>query len=147
MIVLGAVLLVGYQVANQIFVNRSISSLTARIQLNSALDTLSEGTTAYQQATADCQNQACISNQAAVAASDFKAFSEQLAAISVPASASSAKDRVRADTAAIAADFTQLSGASTGAQYDAVHASSGLEQTLDAWQQDVTALQAQLNPY
>lgn len=147
MIVLGAVLLVGYQVANQIFVNRSISSLTARIQLNSALDTLSEETTAYQHATADCQNQACISKQAAVAASDFNAFSEQLATISVPASASAAKDRVDADTAAIASDFTRLSGATTGAQYNAIHASSGLQQTLDAWEQDVNALQAQLNPY
>jgi hypothetical protein len=147
MIVLGAVLLVGYQVANQIFVNRSISSLTARIQLNSALNTLSDETTAYQHAADGCQNQACISKQAAVAASDFNAFSEQLATISVPAGASAAKDRVGADTAAIASDFTRLSGATTGTQYDAIHASSGLQQTLDAWEQDINALQAQLNPY
>jgi hypothetical protein len=148
MIVLGAVLLSGYQVGDRIFLGRSISAITARIQLNSAVDTLSDRVSAYQHAAADCdQNQACISNQAAVAASSFNAFSVQLAGISVPAGASAAKDRASADATAVAADFTQLSRATTGAQYDAIHASSGLQQALDAWEQDVNALEAQLNSY
>jgi hypothetical protein len=146
--VLGAVLLAGYQVANQIFFNRSISAITARIQLKSAVDTLSDQMSAFARAAAGCdQNQACISTQAADAASDFNAFSAQLAAISVPAGASAAKNRASADTAAVAADFTQLSRATTGAQYAAIDASSGLQQALHAWEQDVDALQAQLNPY
>jgi hypothetical protein len=81
------------------------------------------------------------------AASAFNTFSSQLANTSVPAGAAADKARLSAAAATSARDLTELSKTTSDSQYHSTLASTGLQRTLNGFDQDVTALVANLQTY
>jgi hypothetical protein len=148
-IVLGSLVAVGYIALYVVLigsaVSNSVSAVTAVNQLNSSYATLSNSLNAWEQATTACgQNLTCVTKQDSKAANAFDAFSSQLANTPVPAGAAADKARLSTASAAAAQDFTQLSKTTTDSQYQSAVASSGLQTTLSGFDQDFTALTANL---
>ena len=81
------------------------------------------------------------------AASAFNTFSSQLANTSVPASAAADKARLSAAAATSAQDFIQLSKTTSISQYQSTIAGTGLQQTLNSFDQDFTTLITRLQTY
>jgi hypothetical protein len=151
-IVLGSLALVAYVVIYTVFlgsvVNNTQTAVTATRQLNSSYASLSNSVTALDQATASCgQNLTCVTKQDSTAASAFTTFSGQLASTSVPAGAAADKSRLSAAAAASAKDFAQLSKVTSASQYQSTVASTGLQQELNGFDQDFTALVKKLQTY
>ena len=142
-IVLGALVLIGPQAAATVIrtVHGTVSTVNAVHQLDTSYTTLSNSLGAWEQATTDCDKQlACVTRQDGTAAGAFDTFSAQLAGVSVPSGAAAGKARLSADAALAARDFTQLSKTTTDSQYQATVSSTGLQQTLDRFDQDFNAL-------
>ena len=154
-IVLGSLFLIVYIAAYALIIGSAVSSVsangtavTAITQLNSSYTTLSDAVTAGAQAQSDCnQNLTCITKQDGKDASAFEAFSSQLADTPVPAGAEADKARLSATAAAVAQDYTQLSAATTAAQYESTLGRVGLQQAVNRFDQDYNALISQLETY
>ena len=144
-IVLGSLFLVAYVALYSVIVGSAVSttvdSVTAIRQLESSHTALSNSLDAWEQATTDCDhNLACVTKQDGNAASAFNTFSSELATTSVPAGAAADKARLSATAVAAALDFTRLSKATSDSQYQSTFSSEGLQQTLDDFDQNFTAL-------
>jgi hypothetical protein len=151
-IVLGSVTLVGYIALYAALIGSTVSStenaVTAANQLNSSYTTLTNSLNTWGQATTNCkQNLACVTKEDGKAASAFDTFSSQLANTSVPASAAADKARLSAAAATSAQDFIQLSKTTSISQYQSTIAGTGLQQTLNSFDQDFTTLITRLQTY
>jgi hypothetical protein len=126
--------------------SNAVTATTAINQLNNDNITLSNSLTAEQQVQSSCdQNLTCVTKQDSKAATAFSVFSSQLEDTPVPSGANEA--RLSADAAMAARDYSLLSKATTVAQYQSTFNSVGLQQTLDGFDQDFTALINQLRTY
>ena len=147
-IVLGSLLVVAYIALYVTLIgsavgaaNGNITAAIAISQLNSSYATLTNSLTTLDQASTSCdQNLTCLTKNDSKAASAFNTFSSQLSVTSVPSGADPVKARLAADSAAAAKDYTQLSQATSGAQYQSAVTSTGLPQTLNTFDSDYTAL-------
>jgi hypothetical protein len=151
-IVLGSLVLAGYIAAYAVLigsvVSSTVSTVTAISQLDRSYTTLSDSLDTWEQATASCdKNLPCVTKQDSNAASAFNTFSGQLASTPVPAAAAADKARLSADAATAAADFTQLSKTTTDDQYQSTIDSTGLQQTLNAFDRDFNTLIKNLRSY
>jgi hypothetical protein len=151
-IVLGSLTLVGYIALYAVLIGSAVNStenaVTAANQLNSSYATLTNSLNAWEQATTNCkQNLACVTKEDGKAASAFNTFSSQLANTSVPAGAAADKARLSAAAATSAQDFIQLSKTTSISQYQSTIAGTGLQQTLNGFDQDFTTLITQLQTY
>lgn len=151
-IVLGSLILVAYIVIYAVIIGSAVSdtqtATTAISQLNRSYTTLTNSLNTWEQATTSCnQNLACVTSQDSKAAAAFNTFSGQLANTSVPAGAAADKARLGTAAAGSAQDFVQLSKATSAAQYKSTITSTGLQNTLNGFDQDFTALIAQLQTY
>jgi hypothetical protein len=151
-IVLGSLFLVGYIVLYAVLIGSAVSNsqnaVTAANQLNSSHATLTNSLNAWERATTNCnQNLPCVTKQDSKAASAFSTFSSQLANTSVPASAAADKATLSAVAAAATRDFIQLSKSTSDSQYQSTITSTGLQQTLNSFDEDFTALITNLQSY
>jgi Domain of unknown function (DUF4389) len=151
-IVLGAVLSIGYLVLQGVLVGKSssgaLAATTAIPRLEVAYTALDGNVNSWEKASAACGGQlACVTPLDAKAAGYFQDFGSQLAGTSVPASARPDAARLQRATTQLATDFTELSQASTAAQYQSTVASAGLQQTIGDFQGDFTALIQKLESY
>jgi hypothetical protein len=154
-IVLGSVFLVAYIVVYSVVIGSAVNSanngataVSAINQLNGSYSTLTSSLTAGEQAATSCnQNLTCVTKQDSKAASAFQRFSSQLASTPVPAGAAADKARLSSDSAALAQGYTELSKATSTAQYQSTFASIGLQQRLNGFGQDFTALGGLLQTY
>jgi uncharacterized protein DUF4389 len=147
-IAIGGLILIGYAAARVRTINsatRTDAAIAATTQLNSSYDTLSNNLDTWQQASINCdKNLTCVTGQDTKAASAFGTFAAQVADTPVPADATADKARLVAAATAAQQDFIQLSQTTSASQYQSTITRSGLEQTLDDVDQDVTALNKDL---
>jgi hypothetical protein len=147
-IVLGALFAALYVGLYAVIIGSAINSAgqmgTAGIavsELGSSYTALSTQLNTLDQANTACgQDLSCTTQVDSKYASAFDTFSGQLASIPVPNGSAAAEARLSADATTAAQDYTQLSQATTAAQYQSLVASTGIEQTLDSVDSDYTAL-------
>lgn len=111
-------------------------------QVSTAHNRLVVAMSTFQSATASCGGSlTCVTGQETKAAAAFAAFGATLRTTAMPDSASAAANhRVQQDTARLAADFLELSHATSASQYVNELATSGLRQTLASFQTDYRQL-------
>jgi hypothetical protein len=150
-IVLGAVVwlaaigLTGLAVSKAGSVSNAVIASNAIAALNTSYGTLNSQLPAWEKAIQACgKNLTCVTGQDAKAATDFSAFASRLQAIPLPASAVSAGARLDADATRVAQDFTVLSQTTNPTLYQSAVASTGLQQTLNEFNTDYSAIQTQL---
>jgi Domain of unknown function (DUF4389) len=154
-VVLGAVLLVVYVALYSVLIGSAVNGAdntqlanTALSQLNTSATTLSNQVASVEQATASCDhNLTCVTAQDRKLAGDFSTFSSELGNISVPLGAQADQVKLGALTDLAAENLTQVSKATTFAQYESATASTDLVQTLNDWDQAVNTLGAKLQSY
>jgi hypothetical protein len=147
-LVLGALIWAGIIVVNSIVVanntNRSNNVNTANHaidQLNHSYDTLAGNLNKWQATVKACgTNFTCVTKADGNAAAYFSTFASQLQATPMPSGAAAAASKLHSDATQAAQDFTQLSKATSVSQYQSTVASTGLQQTLDSFDQDFNAL-------
>ncbi|MGH3265102.1 MAG: DUF4389 domain-containing protein, partial [Trebonia sp.] len=143
-IVIGALVFGGYAAIYAMVIGSAVGTLnnasataTALEQLTNANITLGNNLNAWEEATKSCnQTLACVTREDSKGASAYGTFATQVSAVQVPAS--SAADKAKLVSAATAAqrDFTQLGKSTSVDKYNATIASDGLQQTMNAVDQD-----------
>jgi hypothetical protein len=154
-IVLGSLFLVAYIAIYGVFIGSAVSNVgdtadavTAISQLNTSYTALTNSLDSWEQATTNCdQNLTCVTKADGKAVVAFNTFSSQLANTPVPAGAAADKARLSAASATLAQDFTALSKTTSDTEYQSVITSTGLQQTLNGFDQDVTTLVTKLQTY
>jgi len=110
-------------------------------QLNNSYGTLTSNLTKWQATVKACDtNFTCVTKADGNAAGYFSTFASQLQATPMPSGAAAAAGKLHSDATQAAQDFTRLSKATTVSQYQKAVASTGLQQTLDTFDQDFKAL-------
>ena len=145
---LGALIWIGVIVVDSIAAtnatNRSNTVNTANHainQLNNSYGTLTSNLTKWQATVKACDtNFTCVTKADGSAAAYFSTFASQLQATPMPSGAAAAASKLHSDATQAARDFTRLSKATTVSQYQKAVASTGLQQTLDTFDQDFNAL-------
>ena len=127
-------------------VNNIETAHNAISSMNSSYGTLSSKLSQWENATAACnQKLTCVTGADSTAVSDFSTFANQLQATAMPSGATAAADRLYSDATKAAQDFTQLSQSTTTEQYQSTVTSTGLQQTLNQFDQDFNSLMSKLN--
>jgi hypothetical protein len=145
-VVLGSLFwaLYGVLIAALVHQGGGFSSTVALDELNSSYSTLSRNLNQWQATVAACdKNLTCVTKADGKAATYFSSFAGKLQvvrAMPVPPAASAAAARLDSDATRAAQDFTELSHATTVAQYQYTFKSSGLQQALNSFDQDYNTL-------
>lgn len=141
---LGAVLYVGYIVLVAILVSSTSSPVTtsnAIGKVGNAHNTLVNQLHNWESAQQACKDLKCAESGDTRAAGYFSSFASTLQATPMPSGDSAAAASNLYDDATKAArELTQLSHATSAAQYQRTATSSGFQQTLDQFDQDYNAL-------
>jgi hypothetical protein len=128
--------------------NNTVTASTAVTELSTSYNSLNSAVAAWETASENCnQNLTCVTKQDGTAAIAFNTFSRQLSATTVPAGASADAAKLAADSAAATQDFTLLSKTTTVSQYQSTISSTGLQQTLTAFNSDYAKLINNLQTY
>jgi hypothetical protein len=126
--------------------NGALTAGNAFNSMNSSYNALANNLNQWQSATAACDKKlSCVTAADSTAASDFSKFASQLQATAMPSAALPYADKLLSDANKAAQDFTQLGESSSIEQYQSTTASTGLQQTLDQFDQDFNALMSKLN--
>jgi hypothetical protein len=117
-------------------------------KVDSAYGTLTGNLNTWETTIRDCgTNFACVTAADARAATYFSAFANTLQGTSMPAAADASAGRLGSDATAAARDFTELSQTTSVSQYQATFGSTGLQQVLDNFDRDYSALNTELEKY
>jgi hypothetical protein len=152
-IVLGVLSWGGYVALYAALVASGVSSVNniemadnAVSSMNSSYGTLSSKLSQWENATTACNHKlTCVTGADSTAASDFSKFANQLQATAMPSGATAAADQLYSDATKATQDFTQLSQSTTTEQYQSTVTSTGLQQTLNQFDQDFNSLMSKLN--
>lgn len=127
-------------------VNNAETADNAIGSMNSSYSTLLSKLSQWESATAACNKKlTCVTGADNTAASDFSKFASQLQATAMPSDATAAANQLYSDATKAAQDFTQLSQSTTAEQYQSTFTSTGLQQTLNQFDQDFSSLMSKLN--
>jgi len=141
---LGAVLYVGYFVLIAILVSSTSSTVAtnnAIDEVSSAHDTLVNQLQSWESAQQACKDLKCAESGDTKATGYFSSFASTLQATPMPSGDSAAAaSKLYHDATKAAQELTQLSHATSVAQYRSTLTSSGFQQTLDQFDQDYNAL-------
>jgi len=141
---LGAVLYVGYIVLIAILVSSTSSTDTTNNaigKVSNAHDTLVNQLHSWESAQQACNDLTCAESGDIKAAGYFSSFASTLQATSMPSGDSAAAaSKLYNDATKAAQELTQLSHATSVAQYQSTLTSSGFQQTLGQFDQDYNAL-------
>ncbi|MBO0773536.1 MAG: hypothetical protein J2P35_18930, partial [Actinobacteria bacterium] len=120
----------------------TVSTATARAEIQSAHATLSEALTTYQRKVAACQQDVnCVDRQTRQAAQAFGAFGRELKDDGMPSgAAASARDQLVRDAQQVQADLGQLSKATSPVTYQRILAQTGLGPTVSRFDADYKRL-------
>lgn len=141
---LGAVLYVGYIVLIAILVSSAgstVATSNAIGTVSKAHDTLVNQLNSWESAQKACNDLTCVESGDTRAAGYFSSFASTLHATPMPSGDSAAAaSNLYNDATKAARELTQLSHATSAAQYQSTATSSGFQQTLDQFDQDYNAL-------
>lgn len=120
----------------------TVSSATARAEIQSAHATLSGALATYQRKVAACQQDVhCVDRQTQQVAQAFGAFGQQLKGDGMPSgAAASVRDQLVQDAQRVQADLGQLSKATSPATYQRILAQTGLQTTITRFDSDYKRL-------
>lgn len=152
-IVLGALTWGGYAIGYVALIANSVGSVNnidtannAISSMNSSYGTLQSELSKWESATNACnQKLSCVTGTDTTAANDFSKFASQLQATAIPGSATAASDQLYSDATKAAQDFTQLSQSTSIEQYQSTVTSTGVQQTLNQFDQDFNSLMSKLS--
>ena len=145
-LVLGVIFAVGYGVLIAVIAstsgNNTVTRAEAAISVESAFATLSGTLSGFDSKVAACQGRfSCVNKVDAQMSRAFGRFAQDMNGIPMPSGApAAAADRVRSDASQTSEGFTRLSKVTSGAQYEQVVASTGLEGLLRRFDTDYQAL-------
>lgn len=117
-----------------------VRTANAITTINAANNTLNSEVNGWQATTKACTSLACATEGDGRAATFFTDFADTLHNTSMPSGATAAANRLYSDATTAARDLTQLSQATSATQYQSIVTSTGLEQTLNQFDADDTAL-------
>ncbi|MDR0342883.1 MAG: DUF4389 domain-containing protein [Nocardiopsaceae bacterium] len=120
----------------------TVSTATARAEIQSAHATLSGALATYQRKVAACQQDVnCVDRQTRQVAQAFGAFGQQLKNDGMPSGgAASVRDQLVQDAQRVQADLGQLSKATSPATYQRILAQTGLQTTITRFDADYKRL-------
>lgn len=143
-IAIGSLVVIGIAVLNFVVGNstsNTVSAASAIEQLSTANLSLGSNLGTWEHATKNCNHVlTCVTREDTKAASAYGTFATQVAASQVPSDATADKARVVAAATTAQRDFTQLSKTTSVSQYESTISIDGLQQTMDAVDQDTSAL-------
>jgi hypothetical protein len=126
--------------------NGALTAHNAITSMNSSYNALANNLSQSQSAMAACNKKlSCVTAADGTTASDFSKFASQLQATAMPSAAVPDANKLLSDANKAAQGFTQLGQSSSVEQYQSTTASTGLQQTLDQFDQDFNALMSKLN--
>jgi hypothetical protein len=154
-IVIGTVFLAGETTLNVMSFAKGFNGLGDTVQasidlgyLGTSHATLDRTISAWETATANCDHKlTCVTKQDGKAAQAFGLFADQIGKPVVPSAAAADQNRLIGDARTLEQDFTSLGQAKTVAEYQDTFTSTGLQQELNAFDADYTALVDKLQPY
>ena len=147
---LGVIFAVGYGVLMAVIAssngNNTVTRAEAAISVEGAFAALSSTLSGFDSKVAACQGRfSCVNKVDAQMSRAFGRFAQDMNGIPMPSGApAAAAARVRSDASQASDGFTQLSKVTSGAQYEQVVASTGLEGLLKRFDTDYQALGAAL---
>jgi hypothetical protein len=148
-IVLGALSCAGNIAFDAMNINKAGNVATANdaiSSMNASYNSLTRSMTKWENTTAACHSSlSCVTAADSTAASDFSGFASRLQATAMPGSAATAAGKLLSDASKAAQDFTQLSQSASIEQYQSTVASTGLQQTLNQFDQDFNTLMSTLS--
>ena len=113
--------------------------------MNAANVTLETQLTSWENTEKACANISCVTTGDTQAATYFTDFASTLHGTSMPAAAVGPANQLYSDATTIARDLTTLSQATSTAQYQSAFTSTGLQQELNQFDTDDSALRDALN--
>jgi Domain of unknown function (DUF4389) len=123
-------------------------NLAARVQVEAADAVLTTQVNAFEASTSACKNSSkglsCFTAADRVMAQAFGTFASTLNGISEPADATAAASRLEVDAVHSEQILASLGASTTQAQYDQIAQSSNLDEVLNQFDQDYSALRQQL---
>ena len=144
-IVLGALTYAAYLAVIGLAVSSGTSALQAGFTVDSAYNTLTGNLNEWEGTIKTCgTNFTCVTAADGKAATYFSSFAGTLQGTPMPSSAQAAASRLDSDATQAAQDFTELSQTTSVTQYQATFDSTGLQQILDSFDQDYSALNSAL---
>ncbi len=152
-VALGVLLLVGYIaliVTLVATVGRSdtVISNDALISLGSAHATLASELKTFETSSKTCGNSlSCVTRLDSNVSADFTSFYHQLSGTEVPVGALSDQITLEETSFTAAADFTELSHATSVTEYNAIFSSTGMSKTLTSFDTQYSALINKLDTY
>jgi len=138
---LGAVfLVVEFVVIALVVSSNPVRTANAITTMNAANSKLDSEVNSWQTTTKACTSLACATAADGKAATFFTDFANTLHNTSMPSSATAEANRLYSDATMAAQDLTQLSQVTSASQYQSTVTSTGLDQTLNQFDADDTAL-------
>lgn len=123
----------------------AITAANAISTMNTANDTLNTQVNGWETTTKACTTVACATAADGKAATYFSDFASTLHNTPMPSGATTVANRLYSDATKAAQDLTQLSHVTSASQYQSTITSTGLDQTLNQFDTDDTALGAALS--
>lgn len=117
-----------------------VTTANAIATMNTANNTLNSDVNGWEATTKACTSLACATTGDSKAATFFADFANTLHNTPMPSGATAVANRLYSDATTAAQDLTQLSKATSATQYQSIVTSTGLEQTLNQFDTDDTAL-------
>jgi hypothetical protein len=125
--------------------SNALTTANAISTMNTANDTLNSQVSSWESTTKACASLACATAADGKAATYFSGFASTLHSTAMPSGATAAANRLYSDATKAAQDLTKLSQVTSAAQYQSTVTSTGLDQTLNQFDTDDTALGAALD--
>ncbi len=125
--------------------SNALTTANAISTMNTANDTLNSQVSSWESTTKACASLACATAADGKAATYFSGFASTLHSTPMPSGATAAANRLYSDATKAAQDLTKLSQVTSAAQYQSTVTSTGLDQTLNQFDTDDTALGAALD--
>jgi hypothetical protein len=149
-IVLGVLTGAGYAAFYVIVVGRGVNDTVTTVNainsMKASYNSLTQSMTKWENTTAACHSSlSCVAAADGTAASNFSGFASRLQATAVPGKATAAADSLLSDASKASQDFTQLSESTSIEQYQSTVTSTGLQQTLNQFDQDFNTLMSTLS--
>ncbi len=145
-LVLGVIFVVAYVVLIAVVAatsgNNGVTRAEAAISVEASFASLSSTLSTFDAKVQSCQGKlSCVNHADRQMSQAFGTFAQAMSGKSMPDAASTAAaDQVRSDASLASHDFARLAAVTSGAQYQQVVASTGLESLLGRFDQDYQSL-------
>jgi hypothetical protein len=143
-LILGALAAIGSGVANAIQGGNAVSNAESLVQIGTAYDQLTSGSTKFETAVQACAQLSCVTAQDHKEATALRTFANAVSAAGASGSAGAEAALLANDANGAAQSLDKLAGATSVAQYQSEASGSALQQQLNGLDADYTKLLSDL---